>query len=262
MTAFNTIGFTIFGIPSYFFFAVVAFVISVSVFIALLAEKKYSLSQNLRTLFVSVIIMIITARLFGCLSGIYRDIGMGHDVTLDGIISTGIVFYGGLIGLLLSFRILSKHIEQDIHVLDLLAVCIPLFHSVARIGCFFGGCCFGKEAHSFIAINYTTKVFGEAVTTYRIPIQLIEAGFNIMLFLYLLHLIKGDNWKSNSILKRYLFLYSVGRFIIEFFRGDLIRGVICGISFSQIICILIWTYLFVPAWRSYKRAKKEEELLI
>ena len=199
MGAFNAIGCTIFDIPGYFFFTGVGLVLAISVFIILVAEKKYSLSQNMKTLFLSTIFVILSARGFGCLSGIYRDIGMGYNITWSGIKDTGIVFYGGLFGLLISYRVISKIFKQDIYIMDILAVCIPLFHSISRIGCFFGGCCFGLESKSPIAINYTTVIFGEAITAYRIPIQLIEAGFNMLIFMYLLCILKSGEWTDKNL---------------------------------------------------------------
>lgn len=261
MNTFNAVERTIFGIPGYFFFTGIAFVISVSFFIVLLDQKGCSLPVNVRTLLLSMIVAVASARLFGCLSGIYRDIGMGQDITWNGIKSTGIVFYGGLIGLLVAFTILSRYSKQDARILNILAVCIPLFHSIARIGCFFGGCCFGRESHGPLSINYTTKIFGDVVTAYRIPVQLIEAGFNLLLFMYLLHLIRDEDWTNKSILRRYLLLYTIGRFIIEFFRGDLIRGVIHGISFSQVISALIWIYLATVSKRQIRHEKEEESTI-
>lgn len=261
MEAFNAVGFTIFDIPGYFFFAVLGLVISVSVFISLIADKKYSLQKNMLILSIAAIFVIISARVFGCISGIYRDIGMGKEITLSGIKQTGIVYYGGLFGLLVSYCILSKKV-QDIYIMDILAVCIPLFHAVARVGCFFGGCCFGKESPSLIAINYTTKVFNEVITAYRIPTQLIEAAFNFFLFLYLLHFFRCEDWKDRHILRRYLLLYSIGRFIIEFLRGDLVRGVIFGVSFSQVISVLIWTYLLVTLNSGRNNNEIKEELTV
>lgn len=262
MEAFNAVGFTIFDIPGYFFFAGIGLVVSISVFIVLMAEKKYSLPKNMRIVFASAIMVILSARLFGCVSGIYRDVGLGYNITWDGVKNTGIVFYGGLIGFLVSYAIMARISKQDIYIMDVLAVCIPLFHSIARVGCFFGGCCFGKESHSHIAINYTTTVFDELTTAYRIPTQLIEAAFNLILFLYLLHLLRSEEWKSKNILRRYLLIYSIGRFFIEYFRGDLVRGVIYGISFSQLISVLIWVYLLVTVHRERNRTSLKEEIIL
>ena len=57
---------------------------------------------------------------------------------------------------------------------------------------------------------------------------------------------------DNQILVWYLLLYSIWRFIIEFWRGDDVRGVFGWISFSQIICIGITFGIF-----TYKRRKEK-----
>lgn len=259
---FNAVNFNIFDIPGYFFFAGIGLVVSISLFIILVFEKKYPLQKNMRILFGVAVCVILSARLFGCLSGVYRDIGMGQVISWDSIKNTGIVFYGGLIGLLVSYSICSKWIKQDIHIMDVLAVEIPLFHSIARIGCFVGGCCFGKEIHSRIAIEYTTTIFGEVITAQRIPTQLIETAFNFGLFIYLLCLLRTSTWKEKNILRRYLLIYSIGRFIIEFFRGDLVRGVIYGISFSQVISMMIWIYLIATIRHHRNNTKVTEGELI
>lgn len=262
LNPFDATHFTVIDIPGYLFFSILALIITIGVFIILISIKKYPLNQNIIILFISLISLIIFAKIFGFLSGIYRDIGLGNGISWDGVLNTGIVFYGGLIGLLISYSICAKVSKQDKHIMDIVAVCIPLFHSITRIGCFVGGCCFGIETHSRFGINYTTTVFDEVVTAYRVPTQLIEAFFNICLFGYLLFLFSRDNWEQKNILKRYLLIYSIGRFIIEFWRGDLVRGVIFGVSFSQVISILIWIYLLSTYIKSKRDLSIKEELTV
>ncbi len=258
MLVFDAVGFTLFGIPGYFFFAGIGFVVSISVFIVFVVDKGYMLQRNMRNLLISMPFMIFCARLFGCISGVYRDVGMNIEISLEGIKNTGIVFYGGFIGLFSSLYFLTKKYNQDKHVLDIVAVCVPLFHSIARVGCFLGGCCFGKEYTGFFSIKYTTLILGEVSTANRIPTQIIEAVFNFCLFLYLLFLLKSNKWKDKHISKQYLLIYSIGRFFIEFLRGDIMRGVIYGISFSQVICVLIWVYLLISYYISRRYSKKME----
>ena len=257
---FNAVCFTILGIPGYFFFVGIGLVVSICAFIIMLYQKNYLLlKKHIQILFPTAVCVILCARSFGCISGIYRDIGMGNTISWEGICQTGIVFYGGLFGLLISYHIALKVTKQDLNLMNILAVCIPLFHFFARIGCFFGGCCFGKESKNCIAINYTTIIAGNVVTSYRVPIQLIESIFNLCLFLYLLHLYRKNDWKTKNILRKYLLIYSIGRFIIEFFRGDFIRGVICGVSFSQVISILIWIYLLATVRIEHNKIKILED---
>lgn len=254
MFEFNAINHTVFDIPGYFFFTIVGLVVSISIYIVLLYEKRLSLPQNVMILFISFIFSFAFSKLFGCISGIYRDIGLNQKISLDSIMQTGIVYYGGLFGLLFSYMTCLKMVHQYVEAINVLAVCIPLFHSVSRVGCFFGGCCYGKESNSLFTINYTTRELGEIITAQRIPIQLIEAIFNLGIFLYLLKLIHSDNWENQHILKKYLLVYSIGRFIIEFLRGDIARGVIFGVSFSQIISICIWVLL---VYQESKNSKEE-----
>lgn len=262
MREFNAVNFTIFDIPGYFFFTGIGLVVAVSTFIVFVSNKKYPLQSNMRILMVSILFLIVFARIFGGLSGIYRNIGMGERINWDKIRNTGIVFYGGLFGLLLSYKICARWTKQDEHIMDLLAVIIPLFHAIARVGCFVGGCCFGKESSSNIAIMYKTNVFDQINISQRIPVQLIEAVFNVCLFAYLLKLFLMEEWKEKNLLRKYLFLYSVGRFIIEFFRGDIARGIVCGVSFGQMGSILIWIYLLVTVKHERKNKKVKEELVI
>lgn len=259
---FDAVGYTIFDIPGYFFFTGIGVVVAVSVFMVFLFQKKYSIQKNMCILAISCIFVFFFARLFGCISGIYRDIGMRRVVTIDTVKETGIVFYGGLIGLLVSYRLISRFFHQDEYIMDVLAVCIPLFHSISRIGCFVGGCCFGVESKNFISIEYTTRISGEINTSYRIPIQLIESVFNFALFMYLLFLFRKDDWINKNIIRRYLLIYSIGRFFIECFRGDLTRGVINGISFSQIVSIAIWLFLIFSSMKSHSKKNKKEDFVL
>ena len=245
LITFNSVNFQIFGIPAYFFCAVTGLVVTSSIYIILMSFKKFDISQSMRILFVSICGMMLGAKVFGFLTGIYRSIGNNENVTLETLLDTGIVFYGGLLGLLITFRLClySKRCGLDKYALDVLSVCIPLFHSIARIGCFLSGCCFGKIYKGVLAINYITTINGCIDENIRFPIQLIEALFEFLLFLYLLKLLNSDQWQNKKILVKYLIFYSVARFIFEYLRGDIRRGLICGVSFSQCISVLIWITL-------------------
>lgn len=211
----------------------------------LMSSKKYDLSQSIKTLFISLVGMALGAKLFGYLTGIYRDIGLDNSITLDSVLDTGIVYYGGLLGLIATYSLClkAKRCILDVHSLDTLAVCFPLFHTIARIGCFLSGCCYGKIHQGILAINYTTIIEGNVDTNLRFPVQLLESLFELAIFIYLLSLLHKEKWQSKKLLLRYLAIYSIGRFFLEFFRGDIRRGIICGVSFSQCISILIWIAL-------------------
>lgn len=152
----------------------------------------------------------------------------------------GSVFYGGLIGGLIASYIYIKKAKLDIDIVsDLSAPLIPLFHTFGRIGCFLTGCCYGIE--SKIGFTYKHSLMELANGVNRFPIQLVEASYNLMLFIILTIFYNKRKFKGKLIYV-YLILYSIGRFIFEFFRGDEYRGFILRLSTSQFISIILLIY--------------------
>lgn len=259
----NTIGFCVLGIPAYFFCAIIGFVLTTCVYMTLILSKNYDITQSVKILFISICGMAIGAKLFGFMTGIYRSIGMNQNITLKSIFDTGIVFYGGLCGLLVTYTIClkSKYCNLDMQALNILAVCVPLFHSIARMGCFLSGCCYGRIYKEIMAVRYITTIENSRDVNLRFPVQIVEAAVEVWIFIYLLTLLKNNEWKNKKILFRYLALYSLARFFLEFLRGDFRRGIICGVSFSQSISVLIWVALIIKLLlekKRFQRKKKED----
>lgn len=169
-------------------------------------------------------------------------------VTHLGIYFGGMVFYGGFLGAcvgLLIYTKYSKIIERKI-AFDLYAVCIPLFHVFGRIGCFLSGCCYGMEC-SFGFVVHGNTLIPEINDVRRLPVPLIEAACNLIIFFILLRLfLKGK--ENGKVIFYYMLIYPVVRFILEFFRGDAIRGFLFGLSTSQWISIGLFV---VAVWKLF-----------
>lgn len=163
----------------------------------------------------------------------------------------GSVFYGGLIGGLIASYIYIKKQKLNIDVVsDLCAPIIPLFHMFGRVGCFLTGCCYGIE--SKIGFTYKNSMMELANGVNRFPIQLVEATYNLMLFIVLTIFYKKGKFKG-KLIYIYLILYPIGRFILEFFRGDSYRGFIFGVSTSQFISILLLAFSIIMLMKKSKR---------
>ncbi|WP_300921548.1 prolipoprotein diacylglyceryl transferase family protein, partial [uncultured Dubosiella sp.] len=81
--------------------------------------------------------------------------------------------------------------------------------------------------------------------------------FDFALFFVLIYLVrKKKNVFEGEVGIWYLAAYSFGRFVIEFFRGDLIRGGINGLSTSQIISLIMGTVCIGLLVYLPKRQKK------
>lgn len=166
----------------------------------------------------------------------------------------GSVFYGGLIGGLIAGYIYVKKKKLDKKLLfDIGAVIIPLFHMFGRVGCFLSGCCYGIE--SDFGFTYTKSLIEQANGVNRFPIQLVEASYNLILFILLFFFYKKEKFKG-KLIYLYLILYPIGRFIFEFFRGDEYRGFIFGLSTSQFISILLFCFSVTMLLISKLKIKK------
>jgi len=228
----------------YQFFTMVGFVVASSVFMVLLLKYGYSIPRYVKICFLSGIGLLIGAKLFGCLTGLYIALAYKEPITVGTFTNTGIVCYGGMIGFIASFLLICKKWNKkiDYGAVSVAVVCMPLFLFWGRLGCFFGGCCYGAETDSRFSVLYTTRDYGrEIITAHRVPIQLVEAGLNLALFFVLLTLLRNDRFKE-KLLYVYLVSYAAIRIVLEFFRGDFARGVWGGVSFSQVISVVIIVY--------------------
>ncbi len=126
----------------------------------------------------------------------------------------GIVLYGGLMGGLLGFILFIKLSKLSfLTMLDLFVPATALAQGFGRLGCFMNGCCFGRSCDLPWAVKFS---FLEAKVH---PTQIYESIFCFLLAVFLYRL-----WKKKpavgTVSFAYFTIYPVGRFIIEFFRGD------------------------------------------
>lgn len=152
-------------------------------------------------------------------------------------LSGGLVFYGGLAGAVLGAALSARWFSLRLR--DYFPVFVPVFplvHAVGRIGCFAVGCCYGVEAQWGIAFAHS-PVAPNGVKL--LPVQLIEAGAEVLICLLLLWC-AGRRVANLRLLGLYLAVYAPIRFVLEFFRGDVERGFLWGLSTSQWISILIF----------------------
>ncbi len=171
-------------------------------------------------------------------------------------IKGGFVFYGGLIGGFFGLCIYGKQFHISLRpYFSLYATVLPLGHSIGRIGCFFGGCCYGVPYDGPCNVVYTETVGNTPLKVPLLPIQLIESACLLILFVGLLALY------FHPIGRRYVWAvygigYSVIRFCLEFFRGDRERGVYLGISTSQWISLAMFVVILIMFIREGRCARQ------
>jgi phosphatidylglycerol---prolipoprotein diacylglyceryl transferase len=152
----------------------------------------------------------------------------------------GLTFYGGF---LLSFGVGIVYMRRCRlpvwKIADLFGPSVALGLFFARIGCFMAGCCYGKETHLPWGITFTDPQSLARLGVALHPTQLYEAAGGLFLFFFLTWMEKRKSYEG-QIFWLFLLLYSLLRFLIEFFRDDP-RGFLPGtfLSTSQAIGILL-----------------------
>lgn len=161
------------------------------------------------------------------------------------LIRSGGVFYGGLVAAVVTtIWFCHKHQLSVWRMTDILAPSVALGHAIGRLGCFSAGCCYGKPTTMPWGVTFTDpyarEIVGVPLNIPLHPTQLYESLVEFALFGFLVFL-AGRKKFDGQVFWTYVALYSVARFIIEFFRGDLERGFVLGgaLSTSQLIAILL-----------------------
>ncbi|MBD66848.1 MAG: hypothetical protein CME62_16720 [Halobacteriovoraceae bacterium] len=155
----------------------------------------------------------------------------------------GFVFYGGAIFGIVATLCYAKLLGVKIREFSFAVPVLVLCHGLGRVACFMAGCCYGTPTDLFFAVS----MHG----TTRHPVQLYEAFALLSLGFYLL-----KRFQSNKpVLWVYLLSYSVIRFVLEYFRGDKIRGVdFFGLfSTSQLISLALFALAIGIILRSSRR---------
>lgn len=151
---------------------------------------------------------------------------------------SGFVVIGGLAGGVLAAAVYCK--IKKVKFLDYFDLCAPsiaIAQGFGRIGCFMAGCCYGKETDSWIGVTFHHSAYAPNGVK-LIPSQLISSALNFVNMFFLLWVAKKTK-KKGVVAATYMLTYSVGRFIIEYFRSDL-RGEIGPFSTSQFFSIIIF----------------------
>ena len=181
----------------------------------------------------AIIIGLVSAKLLYYITTI-DEIIKNPKLLLD--ISNGFVVYGGIIGGLLGGYLYCRKYQLDfLKYVDLILPAVALAQGFGRIGCFLAGCCYGRETSGVFAVVFRNSDYAPNGIP-LIPTQLISSVFDFLHFSLLVWL-SGKLKKDGEVGAMYLIIYSLGRFVIEFYRGDLIRGTVGALTTSQFISL-------------------------
>jgi len=149
-------------------------------------------------------------------------------------------FYGGFIAafIVALFYIRKKKLPFW-EITDITAVCLALSQGVGRWGCFLAGCCYGSPtAMPWGMVFPYVDTCADGTRIHPWPVY--ESFLDFALFAFLYKFFPKRRFKG-EVFVLYAIIYACGRGLLEFFRGDAIRGLYFNntVSLSQILAALI-----------------------
>jgi phosphatidylglycerol:prolipoprotein diacylglycerol transferase len=260
-----------FPINTYGVFLALAFLFAILITVRLAVrdglprEKIYDLSlwMLLASLIGSKVLMFWT-------EPEYRE----HPLQLFSLdfLRSGGVFYGGLIGAVLTGYFLMKRYKLPWwKTADACAPGIAIGNFFGRQGCFSAGCCWGKPTTLPWGVKFTEvghEITGVPTNSYLHPTQLYESFAMLIVFFFLLWLHRRKRF-SGQVILLYTLLYAGIRFAIEFVRDDP-RGdvlgltTLTGLSTSQMISIIVGgaaLTVLIIRWRKESASAKANHIV-
>ncbi len=206
---------------------------ALSIILLLKQGKKEGFGEEtiLDLAIITIFAGVAGARLFYVLVyewGYYRD----HLLQILDLRNGGLVWYGAFIfGAAAAMLYLWRKHLPALKMLDLLVPYLALGYAFGRIGCFLNGCCYGKPTSVPWAV-----VFPGLDVLPRHPTQIYSSLLALGLFAFLYWLYRHRRF-DGQVLVAYIIGYAGLRFVIEFFRENLI--VWKNLTVAQVIAIVL-----------------------
>jgi phosphatidylglycerol---prolipoprotein diacylglyceryl transferase len=157
---------------------------------------------------------------------------------------SGLAFYGGLL-LAAPIGLWYAHKKQMglWRIGDQTSPWIMFGLAVGRIGCFFNGCCYGKETEGWWAVHFPKQEHPVH------PTQIYESLAALAICAICYFVIRPRKRSHGVVFAAMIAMYGAARFVLEIWRDDE-RGGFAGLSSSQLVAIpMILTGLWLLATR-------------
>lgn len=162
-------------------------------------------------------------------------------------------YYGSLTAWLLAFIIVPLvYGISPLAASDIFALGLPLSLFVAKLACFFHGCCSSIELSGGFYYNQNTN-------RYEFPVQLVEAFVALAIYFFLR--VYRKKIPQGDVFPAYIFLFSVTRFFTEFLRDDTpdVLGPFNAYQILSVIFAAISCFLFVSIKAEQDRRAERQQ---
>ena len=141
----------------------------------------------------------------------------------------GFVSWGDYTSILFSWYFYLRWRKQPVWAyFDVVSVATPLTIFFGRIGCLLTGCCFGKPTDFWLHLTFSDPASTAYYFYPNTPLHVTQLYLmaNVLLIAGIIWWRLYKHWRfQGQLFTTMVMLYAVGRFLIEFLRGDVDRGV-------------------------------------
>lgn len=243
-----------FSVPSFAFMLMVASLAATSFAYYMAPKKGLSQVAVLDLAIIGTIMAVVGGRLFHVFVE-EPNYYWQHPSHIYQIWRGGFVSYGGFIGLGVGWIVYLKwrHLDTLTYLDHLGLYCGALIDFFVRVGCLMAGCCFGKasphrhfEYILYQTFNNRSSDAGSLFPGVALwPTQIWSLVASVLIFVICYFVDKHKTFKG-QVMMSFLMSYAFFRFVIEFFRGDIARGVYSGgISTGQIMSLITFASAFL-----------------
>ena len=249
--------FKIGSFPFYSYGAMIALAFIVAILVAMKEAKRKGENPE-RILDIGLLVIIgalIGGRIIYVLT--YLDYYLKDPIKILYFRQGGLSFLGGfLFAFILSWWYVKRNKIPFWKYADIVAPSIALGIGIGRIGCLLNGCCFGLLTENYgitFPVSQMPPAYlqqlseglisaGSTCTLPVFPTQIYSSLYGFIIFFILLRIKRNEQY-DGYIFLFFLVLYSVSRFINEFFRFYEHRIMVFNLfTITQVVCIAIFLF--------------------
>lgn len=226
----ESVYFSIFGLKIYMYGVMITLGILAGVALAFWTFKKRNLNTDhiVNIGLIAIPCAILGARIYYCL---FYDKSYDFLSFFD-ITSGGLAVYGAIIGgaiAVLVYCLIRK--INFFQMADAIVPCLAIGQCLGRIGCYFGGCCYGEET-TLQMFPFSVEIDG----VWHLATFFYESFATLIICIVLLVLLRYVRL-NGFVFCAYFLLYGIARFFIEGVRGDSLYFL--GMRVSQLLSAIL-----------------------
>jgi len=227
-----------FSLKAYGLFVAVGFIAGLAFALREARLQGLAAQPILDLAFYLILSAIIGSRLFYVLTN--WDAYCHNPLDILKVWQGGLTFFGGFMLSVIAGVLYMKRRRMAVwKTFDLFAPGLALGDFFGRIGCFFAGCCYGRECSCPWAVTFTDPQSLARIGVPLHPTQLYATLASLITFLLLWFWSSRKKYNGQLSLL-WIFCYSFFRLIIEYFRGDPRGYLVLGtFAISQVLAALL-----------------------